>query len=113
MSEALEGIWFPIANNPHLHNQINDQPTNNIQAAINAHEAILGKPGVNLQPPIRFPIANDHQSHNSITAQLTDGNQLTINARETSSTNRRTSIHTDYWSPFGRPRQPWWMDTPN
>jgi hypothetical protein len=101
MSAASEGIWFPIANNHHLHNLINDQPADNILATVNPHEAIPGKSGPNRKPAIRFPIANDHQSHNSITAPLTDGIQPTINLHETSSTNRRTSIQSDYWSPIG------------
>jgi hypothetical protein len=101
MSEALEGIWFPIANNHHLHNPINDdQPADNIQATINP-QTIPDKPGANRKPPIRFPIANDHQSHNPIAAQLADGDKPTINPWETSSTNRRTSIQSDYWSPIG------------
>jgi hypothetical protein len=61
MSEALEGIWFSIANNHHLHNPIDDQP-GNIQATINRH----GKSGANQKPPIRLTIANDHQLHNPI-----------------------------------------------
>src|SRR5664279_1283012 len=101
MSEALEGIWFPIANNHHLHNPINDQPADNIQAKINPHETIPGKSGANRKPPIRFPIANDHQSHNPITPQLADGDQPIINLHETSSDNRQTSIRPGYWSPIG------------
>jgi hypothetical protein len=101
MSELFEGIWFPIANNHHLHNPINDQPADGIQATINPHETIPGKPGVDRKPPIRFPIANDHQPHNSITAPLTDGIQPTINPQETPSDNRQTSIRSGYWSPFG------------
>jgi hypothetical protein len=101
MSEALEGIWFPIANNHHLRNPIIDQPADNIQATINSHDSLPGKPSINRKPPIRFPIANDHRSHDPITAQLTDGNQPIINPQETSSTNRRTSIQSDYWSPIG------------
>jgi hypothetical protein len=100
MSVAFEGIWFSIADNHHLHNPINDQPADNIQAKINP-QTIPGKPSIKRKPPIRFPVANDHQSHNSITAQLTDGNQPIINPQETSSTNRRTSIRPDYWSPIG------------
>jgi hypothetical protein len=101
MSVAFEGIWFPIANDHHLHNPINDEPADNIQATVNPHEAIPSKSGPNRKPPIRFPIANDHQSHNPITAQLADGDQPIINLRETSFTNRRTSIQSDYWSPIG------------
>src|ERR1019366_9727232 len=101
MSVAFEGIWFPIANDHHLHNPINDEPADNIQATVNPHEAIPSKSGPNRKPPIRFPIANDHQSHNPITAQLSDGDQPIINLRETSFTNRRTSIQSDYWSPIG------------
>jgi hypothetical protein len=101
MSAASEGIWFPIANNHRLHNLINDQPADNIQATVNPHEAIPSKSGPNRKPPIRFPIANDHQSHNPITAQLADGDQSNINPRETPSNNQRTLIQSDYWSPFG------------
>ena len=86
MSEALEGIWFPIANNHHPHNPINDQPADNIQATINPHTA-PGKSGPNRKPPIEFPIANDHQPDNPI--------------NETSSNNLRISIQSDYWSPIG------------
>jgi hypothetical protein len=100
MSEAREGIWFPIANNHHLHNRINDQPADNIQATTSP-QTTPDKPGANRKPPIRFSIANDHQSHNPINAQLADGNQPIINLHETSSTNRRTSIQSDYWSPIG------------
>jgi hypothetical protein len=101
MSEALEGIWFPIANNHHPHNPINDQPADNIQATINPHEAIPSKSGPNRKPPIRFPIANNRYLHNPINDQLADRNQPIINLHETSSTNRRTSIQSDYWSPIG------------
>ena len=100
MSEAIEGIWFPIAYNHHLHNPIIDQAADIIQPAINPHETIPGKAGGNRKPPIRFPIANDHQSHNPVT-QLADSNKPTINPWETSTTNRRTSIQSDYWSPIG------------
>jgi hypothetical protein len=100
MSEALEGIWFPIANNHHLHNPINDQPADNIQATISP-QTIPDKPDANRKPPIQFPVANDHQSHNPIAAQLADGNKPTINPQETSSTNPRTSIQSEYWSPIG------------
>jgi hypothetical protein len=100
MSAASEGIWFPIANNHHLYKPINDQPADNIQATINP-QTMPGKPGANRKPPTRLSIANDHQPHNPITAQLTDGNQPIINLHETSSTNRRTSIQSDYWSPIG------------
>jgi hypothetical protein len=100
MSAASEGIWFPIANNHHLHDPINDQP-NNILATVNPHEAIPSKSGPNRKPPIRFPIANNHQPHNPITAQPADGNQPAINPWETPSGNRRTSIQSDYWSPIG------------
>jgi hypothetical protein len=98
MSEALEGIWFPIADNHHLHNPINDQPTDIIQPAVNPHETIPGKSGTDRKPPIRFPIANDHQPHNPINNH---GNQAIINPWETSSTNQRNSIRSDYWSPIG------------
>lgn len=56
MSMASEGIWFPIANNHHLHNPINDQAADINQPAINPHETIPGKPGANRKPLIRFPI---------------------------------------------------------
>jgi hypothetical protein len=101
MSETLEGIWFPIANNHHLHNPINNQSADIVQATVNPHELLPGKSDPNRKPPIRFPIANDHQPHNPINDQPADGNQPIINLHETSSTNRRTSIQSDYWSPFG------------
>ena len=100
MSVVSEGIWFPISNNHHLHNLINDQPADNIQAKINP-QTIPDKPDANRKPPIRFPIADDHQSHNPINAQLADGHQPIINPWETSSTNRRTSILPGYLSPIG------------
>jgi hypothetical protein len=98
MSPASEGIWFPIANDHHLHDPINDQPADIIQPAINPHESLPGKSGRNRKPPIRFPIANNH---NPINDQPADGIQPIINLHETSSTNRRTSIQSDYWSPIG------------
>ena len=100
MSVVSEGIWFPIANNHHLHNLINDQPADNIQAKINP-QTIPGKSGASRKPPRRFPVASDRQSHNPINAQLADGNQPIINPWETSSTNRRTSILPGYLSPIG------------
>jgi hypothetical protein len=101
MSMASEGIWFPIANKHHLHDPINDQPADNIQATVNPHETIPRKLGANRNPPTRSPVANDRQSHNPITAQLTDGNQPDINLHETSSTNQRNPISSGYWSPIG------------
>jgi hypothetical protein len=101
MSAAFEGIWFPIANNDHLHNPINDQPADNIQATINSHDSLPGKSGRNRKPPIRFPIANNHQPHNPINDQTAHDVQLIINPQETSSTTRRASIQFDYWSPIG------------
>jgi hypothetical protein len=38
MSGVSEGIWFPIADNNHLHNPTIDQSADNIQPALNAHE---------------------------------------------------------------------------
>ena len=64
-------------------------------------QTIPDKSGANRKPPIRFPIANDHQPRNPINDQLDDGNQPIINPQETSSTNRRTPIQSDYWSPIG------------
>jgi hypothetical protein len=101
MSEALEGIWFPIANNHHPHNPINDQPADDIQATINPHETIPGKSCRNRKPSIPFPIANDHQPHNSIKDQTAHDIQPIINLQETPSDNQRTSIQSDYWFPFG------------
>jgi hypothetical protein len=101
MSVTFEGIWFPIANNHHLHNPINDQPAEIIQPAINPHEAIPSKSGPNRKPPIRFPIANDHQPHNPINDHTAHGIQPTINPQETPSDNRQTSIRSGYWSPIG------------
>jgi hypothetical protein len=101
MSEVSEGIWFPIANNHHLHNPISDQPADIIQPAINPHESLPGRPGANRKPPIRFPVANDHQSRNPVTDQTPHDVQAHINLHETSSTNRRTSIQSDYWSQIG------------
>jgi hypothetical protein len=95
MSEALEGIWFPIANNHHLHNPIDDQQLpDKIQAAINP-PTVPGKPRPNRKPPIRFPVANGHHPHDPINDQLAGGNQPTINLDEPSSTNRRTPIQSD------------------
>jgi hypothetical protein len=89
MSAASEGIWFPIANNDHLHNPINDQPAEIIQPAINPHETIPDKSGANRKPPIRFPVSNNRYLHNP------------INDQTAHPTNRRTSIQSDYWSSFG------------
>jgi hypothetical protein len=89
MSAASEGIWFPIANHHQLHNLINDQPTDNIQATINPHETIPGKSGRNRKPPIRFPVSNNRYLHNPINDQTAHPN------------NQRTSIQSDYWSPIG------------
>jgi hypothetical protein len=100
MSEALEGIWFPIANNDHLHNLINDQPADIIPATVNPHEPLPGKSGPNRKPP-RLSIANHHLPHDPINSQLDDGIRPTINPPETSSANRRNSIQSDYWSPIG------------
>jgi hypothetical protein len=100
MSAASEGIWFPIANNHHLHNPINDQAADNIPATINPHEAIPRKSGAYRTPPTRYPVANDLQSNKSITDKTPDDVRPLINAQETSSTNR-TSIHPGYWSPIG------------
>jgi hypothetical protein len=101
MSAASEGIWFPIANNHHLHNPINDQPADNIQAKINPHETIPGKSGRNRKPPIRFPIANNHQPHNPTNDQTAHDVQPIINPQEMPSDNRQTSIRPGYWSPIG------------
>jgi len=68
---------------------------------VNPHESLPGKPGANRKPPIRFPIANNHQPHNPINDQTAHDVQLTITPKETSSTNRRNSIQSDYWSPIG------------
>ena len=100
MSEAIEGIWFPIAYNHHLYDPIDHQPADIIQATIN-QQRIPDKSGANWKPPTRFPIANDHQSNNQINDQTTHGIQSTINPQETSSANRRNSIQSDYWSPIG------------
>ena len=105
MSEVFEGIWFPIANNDHLHNPINDQPADIIQATINPYESLPGKSDRNRKPPIRFPIANNHQPHNTINDQTTHGIQTIINPHGTSSgksvVNRQPSIHPGYRSPIG------------
>jgi hypothetical protein len=101
MSVAFEGIWFPIATDHHLHNPINDQPADIIQATINPYESLPGKSGRNRKPPIRFPIANNHQPYNPINDQTTHDVQPIINLHETSSTNKRPSIQSSYWSPFG------------
>jgi hypothetical protein len=98
MSEALEGTWFPIANDHHLHNPINDQSADNIQATINP-QTIPGKPDANRKPRIWFP--NDHRPHNPINDQTTHDVQPIINLHETSSTNQRPSIQSGYWSPLG------------
>jgi hypothetical protein len=100
MSEAIEGIWFPIANDHHLHNPINDRPADNIQATISL-QTLPGKSGRNRKPPVRFPVANDHHLYNPINYQTTHGIQPTINPQETPSDNRQTSIRPGYWSPIG------------
>ena len=100
MSAASEGIWFPIANDHHLHNPINDRPADNIQATISL-QTLPGKSGRNRKPPVRFPVANDHHLYNPINYQTTHGIQPTINPQETPSDNRQTSMHSGYWSPFG------------
>jgi hypothetical protein len=111
MSAASEGIWFPIADNHHLHNPIIDQPADIIQATINP-QTIPGKSGANRKPPIRFP--NDHRPHNPINDQTAHGIQPTINPWESSSLNRRTSIQSDLGPRLDlRPRQTWWRDTQN
>jgi hypothetical protein len=97
MSVVSEGIWFPIANNHHLHNPINDLPADGIQPVSNPH----GKSGTNRKPPIRFPVPNNRYLHNPINDQTAHDDQPTINSWETSSDNRQTSIRPDYWSPFG------------
>jgi hypothetical protein len=101
MSAASEGIWFPIANDHHLHNPISDQPADNIQATVNPHEAIPGKSGPDRKPPIRFPVSNNRYLHNSINDQTAHDVQSTINPQETPSSSQRHSIQSDYWSPFG------------
>jgi hypothetical protein len=95
MSVASEGIWFPIANNHHLHDLINDQPADTIQPAINPHETISGKSGRNRKPQIPFPIANDQHPHDPINNLSVDDIQPTINS------NRQPSIHPGYWSLIG------------
>src|ERR1700733_12927751 len=52
MSAASEGIWFPIADNHHLHNPIDDETARDIQPAINPHETPSGKSGGNRQTSI-------------------------------------------------------------
>jgi hypothetical protein len=92
-------IWFPIANNHHLHNQINDQAADNIPATINPH-TVSGKSGPYTKLSVGFAVADDHQFNKSITDTTPNDVQPTINPRETSSTNRQTSIRPDYRSPF-------------
>src|SRR3984957_13297333 len=101
MSAASEGIWFPIANNHHLHNPIIDQPADGIQPVSNPHESLPRKSGGNRKPPIGFPVTNDHQPHNPINDQTPHDVQPHINPQETPSDNRQTSMHSGYWSPFG------------
>jgi hypothetical protein len=97
MSEALEGIWFPIANKHHLHNPINDQPADGIQPVSNPN----GKSGTNRKPPIRFPVSNNRYLHNPINDQTAHDVQPNINPQETSPNNQRPSIQSDYRSPIG------------
>jgi hypothetical protein len=52
MSVESEGIWFPIADNHQIHNSINDQPADIIQAIINPHETSSGKSVGNREPSI-------------------------------------------------------------
>jgi hypothetical protein len=101
MSEVFEGIWFPIANDHHLHNPINDEPADNIQATINPHELLPGKSGRNRKPPIRFPVSNNRYLHNPINDQTAHDVQPIINPQKTPSDNQQTSIQSDYWSPIG------------
>ena len=49
MSAASEGIWFPIANNHHLHNPITDRTAHDVQPTINPQET----PSDNRQTSIR------------------------------------------------------------
>jgi hypothetical protein len=112
MSAASEAIWFPIANNHHLNNPINNQLADRIQPVSNPHEAFRAKSGPSRKPPIRFSVANNHNLHNPLNNHLADGIQPIINPWETSSDNR--SIRPHYWSPIGsQARQTWWTDIPN
>jgi hypothetical protein len=101
MSAASEGIWFPIANNHHLHNPIIDQPADGIQPVSNPHESLPRKSGRNRKPPIRFPVSNNRYLHNSIDDQTAHSIQPAIKPQETPSDNRQTSIRPGYWSPIG------------
>jgi hypothetical protein len=99
MSEALEGIWFPIADNHHPNHPIIDRPTDIVSQDQSTHNTRQ----VRSKPEATDTVfhAKNHHPHNLITAQLTDGIQPTINPQETSSANRRASIQSDYWSPIG------------
>jgi hypothetical protein len=114
MSVAFEGIWFPIADNHHPHNPINDQLAGGIQATINPHETIPGKAGGNRKPSIQFPIADNNHSHNPINDQPADNIQPAINpSGSQSATGSHQSIQVTGPRLDLRPRQPWWMDIPN
>jgi hypothetical protein len=58
MSEALEGIWFPIANYHHLHNPINDQTAHDVQPIINLHETPPGNRQTSIKSEYRSAIGS-------------------------------------------------------
>jgi hypothetical protein len=112
MSEALEGIWFPIADNHHPNHPIIDQPTDIVSQDQSTHNTRQ----VRSKPEATDTVfhAKNHHPHNLITAQLTDGIQppLTRKKRHLPTgvlqSNPITGPRLDL-----RPRQIWWMDTPN
>jgi hypothetical protein len=99
MSEALEGIWFPIANNHHLQNPINDQLAETIKATINP-PTVPGNPRPNRKSPIGLPIADDYQPHDPTNDRPAEGNRSIINLDKTSSTNQLAPIKSYYRSPI-------------
>jgi hypothetical protein len=100
MSGVSEGIWFPIANNNHLHSPTIDQSADSIQPIIKPHETSSGK-----LVGDGFPVADNHHSYDPANDQSAHHIQFIINPHETSSgkptVNRQASIHPTYWSPFG------------
>jgi|ERR1700733_8882332 hypothetical protein len=67
MSEAFEGIWFPIADNHHLHNPINAQLADGDQPTINPQETPSDNRQTSIRPGYWSPIGSQTK------ADLVDG----------------------------------------
>jgi hypothetical protein len=101
---------FPVANDHHPHNPINDQLADDIQATIDPHETIPGNAGGNREPSIRFPIANNHPQ--PMISRRMISNPPSI---------RMKRYPESQWAPIPvvgprldhMPRAPCWMDIPN